>query len=119
VVCRIRQKGEKDRPRFSGGKVWITDESSLEVGVREWVIYLRDLRAVLREKATSFQYVSPIPGVVLAQVDDSCTPDVDSFQDKVCAEWLRGRRIKQKLSNYILDLSCCISRYSCQPTVPC
>lgn len=56
---RMRQKGGNIRPRISECKVWITDESSVEVGVTDWVIYLRELKAVLRARKSDVISILP------------------------------------------------------------
>ena len=94
---RMRQKGGNIRPRISECKVWITDESSVEVGVTDWVIYLRELKAVLRARKSDVISILPTtlsPVRVSGASSLTCrlmTPSLlQTFLSsplKVCAEW--------------------------------
>lgn len=108
---RMRQKGGNIRPRISECKVWITDESSVEVGVTDWVIYLRELKAVLRARKSDVISILPTtltPVRVSGASSLTCSLMTPSLLQTFYLLHIRcarsgicGRRIEHELSNYI------------------
>jgi hypothetical protein len=107
---RMRQKGGNIRPRLSECKVWITNESSVEVGVTDWVIYLRELKAVLRARKSDV--ISILPNYLIAclrapssltckLMTPSLLQTFHCLHIRYARSGFCGRRIEHELSNYI------------------